>query len=70
MLYIVILQNFHITSGLPPDVSHDLLEGIVPYELALCIGYFISCGHFSLDFFNHRIRDFPFKGQDITNKTT
>ena len=62
------LTNFHITSGLPPDVSHDLLEGIVPYELALCIGYFISCGHFSLDFFNHRIRDFPFKGQDITNK--
>ena len=62
------LANFHVTHGLPPDVSHDLLEGIVPFEIALCIGHFINSGYFSLDYLNHRIHDFPFKGQDITNK--
>lgn len=30
------LNHFHVTTGYPPDVLHDLLEGIVPVELALC----------------------------------
>lgn len=31
------LNNFHVTAGFPPDVLHDLFEGIVPVELALCL---------------------------------
>lgn len=29
------LTHFHFVSGYPPDVLHDLFEGIVPRELAL-----------------------------------
>lgn len=30
-----ILSYFHATSGYPPEVLHDLLEGIVPLEISL-----------------------------------
>ncbi|KAK7930693.1 hypothetical protein WMY93_007088 [Mugilogobius chulae] len=31
------LEYFHTVTGFPPDVLHDLLEGVVPVELALCL---------------------------------
>lgn len=36
------LYHFHVTSGYPPGVLHDLLEGIVPVELALSFDVFIK----------------------------
>ena len=62
------LQYFHVTCGLPPDVAHDLLEGIVPYEIALCLEYFTGSGYFTLDFLNSRLTAFEYKYKDITNK--
>ena len=62
------LEYFHVTRGLPPDVCHDLLEGIVPYEIALCLENFIHSGYFTLDFLNSKIRQFEYKYKDITNK--
>lgn len=34
--------TFHVTSGYPPDVLHDLLEGIVPFELAFSFDVLIK----------------------------
>lgn len=31
------LSYFHYITGFPPDFLHDLLEGIVPFELCLCL---------------------------------
>lgn len=31
------LQLFHVTTGYPPDIVQDLFEGIVPFELAVCL---------------------------------
>ena len=31
------LQNFHPTTGFPPDILHNLFKGIVPVELGLCV---------------------------------
>lgn len=31
------LTYFHCITGFPPDLLHDLLEGIVPVELGLCL---------------------------------
>lgn len=31
------LNDFDSVTGFPPDILHDLLEGIVPVELSLCI---------------------------------
>lgn len=41
-----------MTTGYPPDVLHDLLEGIVPVELALCLDILIKKRHFSLEELN------------------
>lgn len=62
------LKYFHVVFGLPPDVAHDLLEGIVPLELYLCLTRLISRGYFSLDFLNKQLKSFKFYGQDQTNR--
>lgn len=42
------LGYFHPITGFPPDILHDLLEGIVPVEIALCLKVLISKKYFSL----------------------
>lgn len=61
------LNNFHVTTGYPPDVLHDLLEGIVPIELALCLNILIKKKYFSLVELNRVIKQFPYKWKDRTN---
>ena len=46
---------------LPPDVAHDLLEGVVPYTLCLVLDSLITNGVFSLEILNHRIGAFNFQ---------
>lgn len=36
------LSHFHLVSGFPPDIAHDLFEGIVPVEVAHCLASLIS----------------------------
>ena len=62
------LSYFHATSGLPPCIAHDLFEGVVCYDLALCIDYFCSRQFFSYDILNGRINQFSFVGSDAANK--
>jgi hypothetical protein len=31
----VISGSFHVVEGLPPGIMHDILEGVVPFEMAL-----------------------------------
>ena len=59
---------FDVTSGFPPDVLHDLLEGVVPLELALSLIEFIKNKYFSLVEFNDLIAQFPYKWTDRTNR--
>ncbi|KAL2093349.1 hypothetical protein ACEWY4_010661 [Coilia grayii] len=61
------LSFFHAISGYPPDVMHDLLEGIVPLELGLCLNSLIKKKFFTLEELNHSIRQFPYKWSDKTN---
>lgn len=61
------LKTFHATTSLPPDISHDLLEGIVPFELALCMRTFIP-KYFTLQWLNDVIKTFPYKFKDAVNK--
>ncbi|KAK2857880.1 hypothetical protein Q7C36_005799 [Tachysurus vachellii] len=62
------LDHFHVTSGYPPDALHDLLEGLVPVELALSFQAFIKKKYFSLVELNNCIRQFPYKWSDQTNR--
>lgn len=62
------LTHFHVATGFPPDIAHDLFEGIVPVELAYCLALLISKKLFTLDDLNRAILSFPYKWSDKTNK--
>lgn len=60
--------NFHVVGGLPPDIMHDLLEGVVPYELALVLKALISKKFIQLDKINHKIATFKYGPLDKLDK--
>ncbi|KAK6479283.1 hypothetical protein HHUSO_G19991 [Huso huso] len=61
------LKYFHVLSGYPPDLLHDLFEGIEPLELALCLNILIKKKYFTVFELNNLIRQFPYKWSDKTN---
>lgn len=61
------LTHFNVLRGYPPDIVHDLFEGIVPVELARCIGVLLLKKYFTLNHINDVIRLFPYKWGDKTN---
>lgn len=62
------LQHFHPVSGFPPDIPHNLFDGIVPVELALCISEMIRLKYFTLEYHNTKIRTFPYQHSDRLDK--
>lgn len=62
------LEHFHVVRGYPPDILHDLFEGIVPCELALCISDLIANKYFTLETLNHAIKSFPYTDNDKTDQ--
>lgn len=62
------LEHFHVVNGFPPDILHDLLEGIVPFELALCLKALMAKAYFTFLKLNMAIRQFPYSFSDKTNQ--
>jgi len=62
------LTSFHVTTGLPPCIGHDLFEGVICYDLALCLNYFVKAGWFTYEIINGRIQQFEYTGSDAANK--
>lgn len=62
------LQYYHVTNGLPPDIAHDLFEGVIPEVVCEVVKWCVSEGYFSLDYLNQRIKHFSYEGSDRTNK--
>ncbi len=62
------LQYFHVVSGLPADIMHDILEGVAPFEVALIIRQLIKDDLLSLDYVNGQIRTWPYGKIDSRNK--
>ena len=60
-------STFSRQHRLPPRFS-ELFEGIVPFELALCLSILISNKYFSFDSLNTRILKFPYKWSDKKNR--
>lgn len=61
------LSNFHVVDQLPQDVMHILLEGVVPYELALMLASFIDQKYLVVELFNDRITCFAYSTQEAKN---
>ena len=62
------LQFFHACTGLPPCLGHDLFEGVVDYDLAAAIKYFVKKKWFTFDILNRRLLTFKYLGSDAANK--
>lgn len=56
------LSHFHAVSGYPPDIAHDLFEGIVPVEITRCLALLISKKYITLDDITNSILHFPHTG--------
>jgi len=65
------LQSFSPVEQFPPDIAHDLLEGILPIEIALCLDVLISREQYGLHLadVNQKIATFHYRFQDRVNKS-
>ncbi|KAF7641351.1 hypothetical protein LDENG_00283860, partial [Lucifuga dentata] len=63
------LTYFHVCQpGLPPCIGHDVFEGVVAYDLAIYIKYFVKVKKFfTYSQLNRRIRQFSYQGSDATS---
>jgi hypothetical protein len=59
------LSYYHVcSSGLPPCLGHDLFEGVINYDVALCLQRLVRLKWFSYETLNRKIRQFPYTSSD------
>ena len=62
-------RYFHVIEGLPGDAMHDVLEGLLQYEVKELLKYAINEQQFfTLDNLNHCIQNFDYGSPDVSNK--
>ena len=54
--------------GLVPDIMHDILEGVLPFELKDLVKFLISEKVITLAEVNDAICSFPYMFVDVVNK--
>ena len=59
---------FHVTEGMVPDIMHDVLEGVAPYEVKEMLKHMISSGYFTLSEVNKQIENFPYNDPELKSK--
>ncbi|CAN7985683.1 unnamed protein product, partial [Ixodes pacificus] len=61
-------SGFEPTEHFPPDVMHDLHEGVIPFIMRHVTFHLISHGFFTLGALNTRILNFNYAPSDVKNK--
>ena len=56
--------------GLPHDMMHDALEGVVQYEIKLLVCHCIDCNYFTLQEYNWRVINFDYGCSENADKPT
>ena len=64
------LAEFHCMTSLPPDLMHDLLEGVVPSTIGLVTNKLINENIVTLEDLNKSIRTFPYARLDVNHPGT
>lgn len=64
------LKYFHVIHGLPFDIAHDVLEGLLPEVIGEAICSLVSDGHINLDTINERMVNFPYADSEKNNNLT
>lgn len=64
------LENYHVIDGIPPDVMHDVLEGVLPLTIRLFLNKIcVEDKLISLTELNQRIAQFDYGYLEISQKT-
>ena len=58
------LSYYHDTSGLPPDLSHDLFEGFAVDIVSSVVIHCVQSGYLTLESFNDIIQTFSYTDPD------
>ena len=62
-------RYFHVIEGLPGDAMHDVLEGLLQYEVKELLKYAVNEQQFfTLDNLNCWIQNFDYGYPDVSNK--
>ena len=66
------LRYFHVCDGsLVPDIMHDVLEGLLQYEVKLMLQYMINVeSYFTLDMFNSKLENLDLGKAESNNRPT
>ena len=62
------LSSFHCVNGLPPDVMHDVMEGIIPSDLLSVNRILEQKGWFSITKYNEALERFQFAAGERSDK--
>lgn len=62
------LPHFEITESFPPDLMHDILEGVIPQVLKLVLLKLTRERQVKLQQFNEQLEQFPFGQNNITHR--
>lgn len=63
------IKEFHVTSGLPPCLGHDLFEGVASFDAALVLNHLIKVEKWiSYEDLNRIISTFKYDAKDLKNK--
>jgi len=62
------LKYFHATTHLAPCTAHDVLEGVINWDLAGIIATFVKKKWMTYSLINRRINQFKYQGIDQRNK--
>ena len=62
------LTYYHVINGLPPDIAHDVFEGVARDLVTGTIVKFVKLGLFTLTEFNDRITSFCYSELDKRNQ--
>ena len=63
-----VLASFHSVTGFPPDLMHDLLEGVVAEDLLSIIRGLSRLGWFSIEAYNSSLRSHGWLLYEVTDK--
>ena len=63
-----VLQSFHCVTGFPPDLLHDLLEGVVAEDLLSIIRCLSFKGWFTVDAYNKALKDLGWSSSEAGDK--
>ena len=62
------VKGFSVMEGLPHDDMHDLLEGVLSYEMKLLLKYLFSSKYLTLEQFNDRLHNFEYGHSEVGSK--